>query len=156
MLGEPGAGQGGHAWGAAWDSGPPLPCVLSGDTGLPALADSLYAISYLYYGALGTLGTVLCGALVSCLLGKKEPLARRGAGRMALRGHPEPHRTGPDVGRAPGAGGGRGSGSGAELSPVLKRLPWESRCPSRSRRILPHPQAPPSALLCAPGCCGGT
>uniref|UniRef100_A0A8C9ASH8 Solute carrier family 5 member 5 n=1 Tax=Prolemur simus TaxID=1328070 RepID=A0A8C9ASH8_PROSS len=35
----------------------------------PALADSFYAISYLYYGALGTLTTVLCGALVSCLTG---------------------------------------------------------------------------------------
>ncbi|XP_054985623.1 sodium/iodide cotransporter [Sorex araneus] len=41
----------------------------SGDTGLPALANSLYAISYLYYGALGTLVTVLCGALISCLMG---------------------------------------------------------------------------------------
>ncbi|XP_055975759.1 sodium/iodide cotransporter [Sorex fumeus] len=41
----------------------------SGDTGLPALANSLYAISYLYYGALGTVVTVLCGALVSCLMG---------------------------------------------------------------------------------------
>ena len=35
------------------------------------LADSFYAISYLYYGALGTLSTVLCGALVSCLTGKE-------------------------------------------------------------------------------------
>ncbi|OWK11959.1 hypothetical protein Celaphus_00002979 [Cervus elaphus hippelaphus] len=33
------------------------------------LADNFYAISYLYYGALGTLCTVLCGALVSCLTG---------------------------------------------------------------------------------------
>uniref|UniRef100_A0A9L0I4D4 Solute carrier family 5 member 5 n=1 Tax=Equus asinus TaxID=9793 RepID=A0A9L0I4D4_EQUAS len=39
------------------------------DPGRPALADSFYAISYLYYGALGTLSTVLCGALVSCLTG---------------------------------------------------------------------------------------
>ncbi|XP_047387702.1 sodium/iodide cotransporter isoform X2 [Sciurus carolinensis] len=35
----------------------------------PALADSFYAISYLYYGALGTLTTMLCGALVSYLTG---------------------------------------------------------------------------------------
>ncbi|XP_048196649.1 sodium/iodide cotransporter [Perognathus longimembris pacificus] len=35
----------------------------------PALADSFYAISYLYYGALGTLTTVLCGAVVSFLTG---------------------------------------------------------------------------------------
>uniref|UniRef100_H0X6K4 Solute carrier family 5 member 5 n=1 Tax=Otolemur garnettii TaxID=30611 RepID=H0X6K4_OTOGA len=35
----------------------------------PALAESFYAISYLYYGALGTLTTLLCGALVSCLTG---------------------------------------------------------------------------------------
>ncbi|XP_058419701.1 sodium/iodide cotransporter isoform X3 [Diceros bicornis minor] len=43
----------------------------------PALADSFYAISYLYYGALGTLSTVLCGALVSCLTGpsKRSALA---------------------------------------------------------------------------------
>ncbi|XP_008574925.1 PREDICTED: sodium/iodide cotransporter [Galeopterus variegatus] len=39
------------------------------DPGRPPLADSFYAISYLYYGALGTLTTVLCGALVSCLTG---------------------------------------------------------------------------------------
>ncbi|XP_045709323.1 sodium/iodide cotransporter [Phyllostomus hastatus] len=39
------------------------------DPGRPALADSFYAISYLYYGALGTLSTVLCGALVSYLTG---------------------------------------------------------------------------------------
>ncbi|XP_077715558.1 sodium/iodide cotransporter isoform X2 [Canis aureus] len=39
------------------------------DLGRPALADSFYAISYLYYGALGTMSTVLCGALVSCLTG---------------------------------------------------------------------------------------
>uniref|UniRef100_A0A452RVD7 Solute carrier family 5 member 5 n=1 Tax=Ursus americanus TaxID=9643 RepID=A0A452RVD7_URSAM len=39
------------------------------DLDRPALADSFYAISYLYYGALGTLSTVLCGALVSCLTG---------------------------------------------------------------------------------------
>lgn len=41
------------------------------DPGRPALADSFYAISYLYYGALGTLSTVLCGALVSYLTGKQ-------------------------------------------------------------------------------------
>ncbi|XP_073076224.1 sodium/iodide cotransporter isoform X3 [Manis javanica] len=39
------------------------------DPGRPALADNFYAISYLYYGALGTLSTVLCGALISCLTG---------------------------------------------------------------------------------------
>nr|XP_045364157.1 sodium/iodide cotransporter isoform X3 [Camelus bactrianus] len=33
------------------------------------LADSFYAISYLYYGTLGTLSTVLGGALISCLTG---------------------------------------------------------------------------------------
>lgn len=42
------------------------------DLDRPALADSFYAISYLYYGALGTLSTVLCGALVSCLTGKQD------------------------------------------------------------------------------------
>ncbi|KAI5758936.1 SLC5A5 [Gulo gulo luscus] len=39
------------------------------DLDRPALADSFYAISYLYYGALGTLSTVLCGAFISCLTG---------------------------------------------------------------------------------------
>ncbi|XP_006749640.1 sodium/iodide cotransporter [Leptonychotes weddellii] len=39
------------------------------DLDRPALADNFYAISYLYYGALGTLSTVLCGALISCLTG---------------------------------------------------------------------------------------
>ncbi|XP_019497331.1 PREDICTED: sodium/iodide cotransporter isoform X1 [Hipposideros armiger] len=39
------------------------------DLGRSTLADSFYAISYLYYGALGTLTTILCGALVSCLTG---------------------------------------------------------------------------------------
>ncbi|XP_015417696.1 PREDICTED: sodium/iodide cotransporter, partial [Myotis davidii] len=46
------------------------------DPGRPSLADSFYAISYLYYGALGTLSTVLCGALISYLTGptKRSPL----------------------------------------------------------------------------------
>ncbi|XP_006876352.1 PREDICTED: sodium/iodide cotransporter [Chrysochloris asiatica] len=39
------------------------------DPSRPALADTFYAISYLYYGALGTLSTVLCGTLVSFLTG---------------------------------------------------------------------------------------
>ncbi|KAM6168142.1 sodium/iodide cotransporter [Erethizon dorsatum] len=43
--------------------------VSAEDPGQPALAHSFYAISYLYYGALGTLTTVLCGALVSYLTG---------------------------------------------------------------------------------------
>ncbi|XP_062035427.1 sodium/iodide cotransporter-like [Lepus europaeus] len=38
----------------------------------PALADSFYAISYLYYGALGTLATILCGALVSYVTGPSK------------------------------------------------------------------------------------
>ncbi|KAM6216844.1 sodium/iodide cotransporter [Rhynchocyon petersi] len=42
------------------------------DPSRPAIADSFYAISYLYYGALGTLSTVLCGAVVSCLTGPKR------------------------------------------------------------------------------------
>nr|XP_021524854.1 sodium/iodide cotransporter [Aotus nancymaae] len=47
------------------------------DASRPALAESFYAISYLYYGALGTLTTVLCGALISCLTGptKRSALA---------------------------------------------------------------------------------
>uniref|UniRef100_A0A8C6VAE1 Solute carrier family 5 member 5 n=1 Tax=Naja naja TaxID=35670 RepID=A0A8C6VAE1_NAJNA len=37
----------------------------------PAIADDFYAISYLYYGALGTLSTVAVGLLTSCLKGKQ-------------------------------------------------------------------------------------
>lgn len=52
------------------------------DPGRPTLAHSFYAISYLYYGALGTLTTMLCGALVSYLTGERDalspPLALRG------------------------------------------------------------------------------
>ncbi|XP_036997902.2 sodium/iodide cotransporter isoform X1 [Artibeus jamaicensis] len=47
------------------------------DPGRPALADSFYAISYLYYGALGTLSTMLCGALVSYLTGPTKHSALR-------------------------------------------------------------------------------
>ncbi|XP_036884768.1 sodium/iodide cotransporter isoform X3 [Sturnira hondurensis] len=47
------------------------------DPGRPALADSFYAISYLYYGALGTLSTTLCGALVSYLTGPTKHSALR-------------------------------------------------------------------------------
>ncbi|XP_073920649.1 sodium/iodide cotransporter [Castor canadensis] len=47
-------------------AGPPSSEV---DPGWPVLADSFYAISYLYYGALGTVTTMLCGALVSYLTG---------------------------------------------------------------------------------------
>ncbi|XP_049733345.1 sodium/iodide cotransporter isoform X1 [Elephas maximus indicus] len=47
-------------------SGEPSPGM---DPNRPALADTFYAISYLYYGALGTLSTILCGALISCLTG---------------------------------------------------------------------------------------
>ncbi|OBS76579.1 hypothetical protein A6R68_16950 [Neotoma lepida] len=39
------------------------------DASRPALADTFYAISYLYYGALGTLTTMLCGVLISYLTG---------------------------------------------------------------------------------------
>ncbi|XP_047632539.1 sodium/iodide cotransporter isoform X2 [Phacochoerus africanus] len=42
---------------------------LETDPEQPILAASFYAISYLYYGALGTLSTILCGALISCLTG---------------------------------------------------------------------------------------
>ncbi|XP_063002941.1 sodium/iodide cotransporter [Elgaria multicarinata webbii] len=38
----------------------------------PAIADDFYAISYLYYGALGTLTTVVIGVLASCLTGRGE------------------------------------------------------------------------------------
>lgn len=60
------------------------------DLDRPALADSFYAISYLYYGALGTLSTVLCGALVSCLTGKQGicPPQRSPCGSLCLQDPP--------------------------------------------------------------------
>lgn len=42
----------------------------------PSVLGDFYAISYLYYGALGTLTTVLVGALLSSLTG--EPGGRAG------------------------------------------------------------------------------
>ncbi|KAM6466860.1 sodium/iodide cotransporter [Liasis olivaceus] len=42
-----------------------------------AIADSFYAISYLYYGALGTLTTIAAGALVSCLRGPADEDRKR-------------------------------------------------------------------------------
>jgi hypothetical protein len=58
--------------GADGGSRPPVPHPPSSevDPGWPVLADSFYAISYLYYGALGTVTTMLCGALVSYLTGE--------------------------------------------------------------------------------------
>ncbi|KAK2498589.1 hypothetical protein MC885_003764 [Smutsia gigantea] len=49
----------------------PLGPLLTTNTSGPA--SSFYAISYLYYGALGTLSTVLCGALISCLTASVAP-----------------------------------------------------------------------------------
>lgn len=48
---------------------PPLPPSSRVEADRPALADTFYAISYLYYGALGTLTTMLCGVLISYLTG---------------------------------------------------------------------------------------
>ncbi|XP_074834238.1 sodium/iodide cotransporter isoform X2 [Carettochelys insculpta] len=49
--------------------GPLPPRNVSAPTDRPAIADDFYAMSYLYYGALGTLSTVLVGVLISCLTG---------------------------------------------------------------------------------------
>ncbi|XP_032071076.1 sodium/iodide cotransporter [Thamnophis elegans] len=45
----------------------------------PAIADDFYAISYLYYGALGTLSTVAAGLLTSCLKGSAGEGSKRPA-----------------------------------------------------------------------------
>ncbi|KAH0508420.1 Sodium/iodide cotransporter [Microtus ochrogaster] len=58
LMGPPGA--------ANTSSGVPSSRV---EADRPALADTFYAISYLYYGALGTLTTMLCGILISYLTG---------------------------------------------------------------------------------------
>ncbi|XP_060131414.1 sodium/iodide cotransporter [Zootoca vivipara] len=42
-----------------------------------AIADDFYAISYLYYGALGTLTTVLIGVLASCLTGPEKRSSKK-------------------------------------------------------------------------------
>ncbi|XP_060089353.1 sodium/iodide cotransporter [Heteronotia binoei] len=49
--------------------GPLLPLNISETLERPAMADDFYAMSYLYYGALGTLSTVIIGILASCLTG---------------------------------------------------------------------------------------
>ncbi|XP_044276928.1 sodium/iodide cotransporter [Varanus komodoensis] len=49
--------------------GPLPPRNVSEAAERPAIADNFYAISYLYYGALGTLTTVVIGILTSCLKG---------------------------------------------------------------------------------------
>lgn len=67
---------------------PVLPHCSSGmDAGRPALADTFYAVSYLYYGALGTLTTMLCGALISYLTGKCSGLLRGQSSSSCL--HPQ-------------------------------------------------------------------
>ncbi|XP_054837576.1 sodium/iodide cotransporter [Eublepharis macularius] len=49
--------------------GPLPPQNISEPLERPAIADDFYAMSYLYYGALGTLSTVIVGIFVSCLTG---------------------------------------------------------------------------------------
>ncbi|KAM9265462.1 LOW QUALITY PROTEIN: sodium/iodide cotransporter [Morus bassanus] len=51
----------------------PLPCCEEPPaTARPAIVDDFYAISYLYYGALGTLTTVVAGVLLSSLPGRTK------------------------------------------------------------------------------------
>ncbi|XP_030075642.1 sodium/iodide cotransporter [Microcaecilia unicolor] len=57
--------------------GPLPPANISTPLDRPAIADDFYAISYMYYGALGTLSTVVIGVLVSYITGatKRSELA---------------------------------------------------------------------------------
>uniref|UniRef100_A0A8C5SJS6 Solute carrier family 5 member 5 n=1 Tax=Laticauda laticaudata TaxID=8630 RepID=A0A8C5SJS6_LATLA len=52
----------------------------------PAIADDFYAISYLYYGALGTLSTVAVGLLTSSLKGKQATLSGAALGGSFTKG----------------------------------------------------------------------
>ncbi|KAM4888199.1 sodium/iodide cotransporter [Thomomys bottae] len=109
------------------------------DPGRPDLADSFYAISYLYYGALGTLTTVLCGAVVSLLTG---PTQRSALGPGLLWW--EPARQGAAV--APKEEAATLDGSLAkgpeEISPRAKKPPEEEQRPLCSRRAGPEPLTP--------------
>ncbi|KAM9112264.1 sodium/iodide cotransporter [Pangshura tecta] len=59
--------------------GPLPPRNVSAPLERPAIADDFYAMSYLYYGALGTLSTVVVGVLISYLTGptKRSQMPRR-------------------------------------------------------------------------------
>ncbi|KAH0625983.1 hypothetical protein JD844_034382 [Phrynosoma platyrhinos] len=57
--------------------GPLPPPDISDAPERSAIADDFYAISYLYYGALGTLTTVVFGALASCLKGPSKRSVKR-------------------------------------------------------------------------------
>lgn len=81
-------GRVGRGWGRC-DLGSlnPPHSTPEGPPGRPALADTLYAVSYLYYAALGTVSTVLAGALVSCFTGDNGTPLLAGEDRMGLRTH---------------------------------------------------------------------
>ncbi|XP_063778986.1 sodium/iodide cotransporter [Pseudophryne corroboree] len=57
--------------------GPPPPLNITVPLDRPKIADEFYSLSYLYYGAIGTFSTFLCGILVSQFTGptKRETLA---------------------------------------------------------------------------------
>ncbi|XP_026578319.1 sodium/iodide cotransporter [Pseudonaja textilis] len=57
----------------------PQPALLEQRPERLAVADDFYAISYLYYGALGTLSTVAVGLLASCLKGSAGEDSKRPA-----------------------------------------------------------------------------
>ncbi|KAM5194488.1 sodium/iodide cotransporter isoform 2-T2 [Mantella aurantiaca] len=49
--------------------GPPPPRNISTVIDRTTIADEFYSLSYLYYGALGTISTIICGAIISQLTG---------------------------------------------------------------------------------------
>ncbi|XP_059576025.1 sodium/iodide cotransporter isoform X4 [Alligator mississippiensis] len=87
--------------------GPLPPRNVSVPADRPAASDNFYAMSYLYYGALGTLSTVGVGVLASYLTGSLVRLP--GPGARAQRGAP------PGAADQPGGGGHRGAPLGLQL-----------------------------------------
>lgn len=57
--------------------GSPLPRNITADPPRSTIADEFYSLSYLYYGAIGTLGTIISGVIVSQITGptKRETIA---------------------------------------------------------------------------------
>uniref|UniRef100_A0A674IA01 Solute carrier family 5 member 5 n=1 Tax=Terrapene triunguis TaxID=2587831 RepID=A0A674IA01_9SAUR len=84
----------------------------------PAIADDFYAMSYLYYGALGTLSTVVVGVLISCLTGNAScevPARPTGRGAICWVGTWHPMELEP---------GWRAGEKGADLDELVRMWHW--------------------------------
>lgn len=84
----------------------------------PAIADDFYAMSYLYYGALGTLSTVVVGVLISYLTGNAScevPAHPTGRGAICWAGPWHPMELGT---------GWRAGAKGADLDDLVRMWHW--------------------------------